>query len=111
MIDRKIVVTSYLRVGVARTTLGDAPLPRQALNYVESGNADAGIVYLSDAKSTPKVKIVATASEKTHSPVVYPIAVLKSSKNVDAAKDFVQFLSGNEAKTVFEKQGFTVAGS
>ncbi|MEH2270034.1 MAG: molybdate ABC transporter substrate-binding protein [Nostoc sp.] len=84
---------------------------RQALNYVESGNADAGIVYLSDAKSTPKVKIVAIASEKTHSPVVYPIAVLKSSKNVDAAKDFVQFLSGNEAKTVFEKQGFTVAGS
>ncbi|MDF5709173.1 MAG: molybdate ABC transporter substrate-binding protein [Nostoc sp. S4] len=84
---------------------------RQALNYVESGNADAGIVYLSDAKSTPKVKIVATASEKTHSPVVYPIAVLKSSKNVNAAKDFVEFLSGNEAKTVFEKQGFTVAGS
>ena len=84
---------------------------RQALNYVESGNADAGIVYLSDAKSTPKVKIVATASEKTHSPVIYPIAILKSSKNVDGAKDFVQFLSGNEAKTVFEKQGFTVAGS
>ncbi|BAY08274.1 molybdate ABC transporter substrate-binding protein [Calothrix sp. NIES-2098] len=84
---------------------------RQALNYVESGNADAGLVYFSDAKSTPKVKIVGTASEKTHSPIIYPIAVLKSSKNVDAAKDFVQFLSGNEAKTVFEKQGFTVAGS
>lgn len=84
---------------------------RQALNYVESGNADAGIVYLSDAKSTPKVKIVATAPENTHSPVVYPIAVLKNSKNVDAAKDFVQFLSGNQAKTVFEKQGFTVTGS
>lgn len=84
---------------------------RQALNYVESGNADAGLVYFSDAKSTPKVKIVATASEKTHSPIVYPLAVLKSSKNADAAKDFVQFLSGNEAKTVFEKQGFTVASS
>jgi molybdate transport system substrate-binding protein len=84
---------------------------RQALNYVESGNADAGIVYLSDAKSTQKVKIVTTAPEKTHSPVVYPIAILKSSKNVDAAKDFVQFLSGNQAKTIFEKQGFTLAGS
>lgn len=84
---------------------------RQALNYVESGNADAGIVYLSDAKSTQKVKVVATAPENTHSPVVYPIAILKSSKNVNAAKDFVQFLSGNQAKTVFEKQGFTVAGS
>jgi len=82
---------------------------RQVLNYVESGNADAGIVYLSDAKSSDQVKIVVQAPEKSHSPVVYPIAVLKSSKNVDAAKDFVQFLSANQAKTVFEKQGFTMA--
>lgn len=84
---------------------------RQALNYVESGNADAGLVYFSDAKNTPKVKIVATASEKTHSPIVYPIAVLKSSKNIAAAQDFVQFLASNEAKSVFEKQGFTLAAS
>ncbi|MCC5637708.1 molybdate ABC transporter substrate-binding protein [Nostoc sp. CHAB 5844] len=85
---------------------------RQALNFVESGNADAGLVYLSDAKSTSKVKVVTTAPENSHSPIVYPIAVLKSSKNVDAAKDFEQFLvSSNEAKNVFEKQGFTLAGS
>ena len=82
---------------------------RQALNYVESGNVDAGIVYLSDAKSSPKVKIVKTAPENTHKSVVYPIAVLKSSKNADAAKDFVQFLSNNQAKTTFENQGFTFA--
>lgn len=82
---------------------------RQVLNFVETGNADAGIVYLSDAKSSNKVKIVATAPENSHSPVVYPSAVLKSSKNVDAAKDFVQFLFGNQAKTVFEKWGFTMA--
>jgi molybdate transport system substrate-binding protein len=82
---------------------------RQVLNYVESGNADAGIVYLSDAKSSNKVKVVETAPENSHSPVVYPLAVLKSSKNPDAAKDFVQFLFGNQAKTVFEKQGFTMA--
>lgn len=84
---------------------------RQALNFVESGNADAGLVYLSDAKSTSKVKVVTTAPENTHSPIVYPIAVLKSSKNVDAAKEFEQFLLGNAAKSVFEKQGFTVVGS
>lgn len=82
---------------------------RQVLNYVETGNADAGIVYLSDAKSSNKVKIVATAPENSHSPVVYPSAVLKSSKNLDAAKDFVQFLFGNQAKSVFEKWGFTMA--
>ncbi len=81
---------------------------RQALNYVESGNTDAGIVYLSDAKTSQKAKVVATVDETTHKPIVYPVAVLKSSKNTDAAKDFVQFLSSNQAKAVFEKQGFTV---
>lgn len=81
---------------------------RQALNYVESGNTDAGIVYLSDAKTTQKVKVVATAPENSHSPIVYPIAVLKSSKHVDDAENFVQFLSGNAVKEVFEKQGFQV---
>lgn len=82
---------------------------RQALNYVETGNTDAGIVYLSDAKSSLKVKIVATAANNTHSPIVYPVAVIKSSKNADAASYFVQFLSGNQAKAVFEKQGFALA--
>ncbi len=82
---------------------------RQALNYVATGNADAGIVYFSDAKSSQKVKVVATASNNTHSPVVYPIAVLKSSKNINSAKDFAVFLSSNQAKSVFEKQGFTLA--
>ncbi|BBD59599.1 molybdenum ABC transporter periplasmic molybdate-binding protein [Nostoc sp. HK-01] len=85
---------------------------RQALNYVESGNVDAGLVYLSDAKSTAKVKIITTAPENSHSPIVYPIAVLKSSKNIDVSKDFEQFLSSNNAaKSVFEKQGFVLAGS
>lgn len=85
---------------------------RQALNFVESGNADAGLVYLSDAKSTPKVKLVKAAPENSHSPIVYPIAVIKTSKNVDAAKDFEQFLSSNsEARNVFEQQGFVLAGS
>ncbi|WP_396336381.1 molybdate ABC transporter substrate-binding protein [Fischerella sp. JS2] len=78
---------------------------------METGNADAGIVYLSDAKSSQKVKVVATAPENTHSPVVCPIAVLNSSKNVNAARDFQEFLGGNQAKTVFEKQGFTLAPS
>ncbi len=81
---------------------------RQALNYVESGNTDAGIVYLSDAKISPKVKVVATADETTHKPIVYPVAVLKSSQSAAAAKEFVQFLSTNQAKAVFEKLGFTV---
>ncbi len=80
---------------------------RQVLNYVATGNADAGFVYLTDAKTTTQVRIVATAPEKSHSPIVYPVAAIKSTKSPQAAKNFVQFLSTEKAKTVFQKYGFT----
>ena len=79
---------------------------RQVLASVETGNADAGLVYITDAKISDKVKVVVTADEKYHSPIIYPLAVIKSSKNVDAAKEFSQFLSSNQAKAVFRKYGF-----
>ncbi|MCC5639248.1 molybdate ABC transporter substrate-binding protein [Nostoc sp. CHAB 5844] len=79
---------------------------RQVLAAVESGNADAGLVYATDAKISDKVKVVVAADEKYHSPIVYPIAVLKRSKNASAAKEFTQFLSNNQAKAVLKKYGF-----
>lgn len=82
---------------------------RNVLAAVESGNADAGIVYATDAKISNKVKIVATASTSLHSPIVYPIAVLKNSKNAQSAQEYVQFLSGARAKGVFQKYGFGIA--
>ncbi len=82
---------------------------RQALNYVETGNVDAGIVYLSDAKSSSQVKIVATAPAGSHSTVLYPIAVVKKSQNVQAAQDLIEFLSQERAKTIFASQGFKLA--
>lgn len=82
---------------------------RQALHYVESGNTDAGIVFFSDAKNSQEVKLVKIAPATSHSPIILPIAILKSSKNVDAAKDFIQFLSSNEARIVFSKWGFRLA--
>lgn len=79
---------------------------RQVLASVESGNADAGLVYVTDAKISNQVKVVVAADEKYHSPIIYPLAVLKSSKSPDAAKDFVQFLSSDQAKAVLKKYGF-----
>ncbi|MCC5605347.1 molybdate ABC transporter substrate-binding protein [Nostoc sp. CHAB 5834] len=81
---------------------------RQVLAAVESGNAQAGIVYATDAKTSNKVKVVVTADEKLHSPIVYPLAVIKGSKNISAAKQFVQFLSGSQSKTILRKYGFIV---
>ncbi|MBD2305738.1 molybdate ABC transporter substrate-binding protein [Chroococcidiopsis sp. FACHB-1243] len=81
---------------------------RNVLSAVESSNADAGIVYTTDAKSD-KVRVVATASEELHSPIVYPIAVIGNSKNPDAAKEYIQFLTDKQARFIFEKDGFGIA--
>jgi len=81
---------------------------KQVLSWVETGNADAGIVYTTDAKVSDKVKVVAAAPSDSHSPVIYPASVIKASKKADSAKDFMNFLSDAKAKAVFEKYGFKV---
>ena len=82
---------------------------RNVLAAVQSGNADAGVVYFTDAKTSKQVKVVSTAAENLHSPIVYPVAVLSNSKNAQAAREYVQFLSGKQARAVFEKYGFGIA--
>jgi molybdate transport system substrate-binding protein len=82
---------------------------RSVLTYVASGNADAAIVYATDARTTSQVKVVATAPEDSHSPVIYPVAVLKGSKSADAAKSFVDFLLSSEGQAIFQKYGFSPA--
>lgn len=82
---------------------------RNVLAAVESGNADASIVYATDAEISNGVRVVATAPTNLHSPIVYPVAVLRSSKNASSAREYVQFLSGSQARAVFEKYGFGIA--
>ncbi|MGB3513741.1 MAG: molybdate ABC transporter substrate-binding protein [Microcoleaceae cyanobacterium] len=79
---------------------------RQVLNYVATGNVDAGIVYRTDTNASDAVKIVANAPDNSHTPVIYPIAVIKDSKNIEAAKKLEDFMFTSEAKAVFEKYGF-----
>lgn len=79
---------------------------RAVLTYVETGNADAGIVYETDAMTTNQVTVVATAPPGSHEPVVYPLAVLAGSRNAAAAKLFETFLLGQESAAVFRKYGF-----
>lgn len=81
---------------------------RQVLAYVESGNVDAGIVYSTDAAISKSVKIVANAPDAVNAKIVYPVAVIKSSKVVDVSKTYMSFLFSNNAKTIFEKYGFSV---
>jgi molybdate transport system substrate-binding protein len=82
---------------------------RQVLTYVETGNADAGLVYATDAMTSGKVRVIASAPESTHEPIVYPAAVVKGSRNEAAARAFIEYLAGPAARAIFQKHGFTMA--
>jgi molybdate transport system substrate-binding protein len=80
---------------------------RQVLSYVETGNVAAGIVYSTDALVSDKVNIVATADPETYTPIVYPVGIIKDSKNYEEAKEFYSYLQSDDALKVFQKYGFT----
>ncbi|MEI8216492.1 MAG: molybdate ABC transporter substrate-binding protein [Eubacteriales bacterium] len=81
---------------------------KEVLTWVETGNVDAGVVYSTDAKVSTKVAVIATASDASHKAIIYPAAVIKSTKNSEAAKDFMNFLSSDSVKAIFLKYGFSV---
>ena len=79
---------------------------RAALTLVARGEAPLGIVYSTDAKVEPGVKIVATFPEDSHDPIIYPVAATVSAK--PDATTYLVFLRSQAAKTIFESYGFTV---
>ena len=79
---------------------------RQVLTFVASGNADAGLVYRTDAQTSPKIRTIFTAPPNSHDPIVYPAAVLKNAKEPDAAKAFLAFLETPHALEIFKTYGF-----
>ncbi|MBQ1501825.1 MAG: molybdate ABC transporter substrate-binding protein, partial [Firmicutes bacterium] len=81
---------------------------RQVLSWVETGEAECGVVYATDAAVSDNVRVVAKAPSDTHKPIIYPAAVLKASQHTDAAKDFLAFASSDASKKLFEKYGFEV---
>ena len=80
----------------------------EVLNWVAESSAECGIVYATDAAISDKVKVLMEAPENTHKPVVYPIAMVNSSKNPDVAKDFIAYLSQDAQKNILAKYGFNV---
>ncbi|MCX6131888.1 MAG: molybdate ABC transporter substrate-binding protein [Proteobacteria bacterium] len=84
---------------------------RQVLSFVESGNVLAGIVYATDALDAPSLEILATADPSLHSPVVYPLAIVRTSHELQAAEDFVRYLEGSLAHKIFLRHGFSIPGT
>ena len=82
---------------------------RAALTVIEIGNADAAIVYRTDALISKKVRIAYVVPAADGPKIAYPLAVTKESKNADAARKFAAFLASPAARAVFEKYGFLPA--
>lgn len=79
---------------------------RVALSWVASHEASVGIVYATDVLIEPKVKVAYTFQEKSHTKIVYSVAVTAESKNVIEAKKFLEFCKGKVAAEIFRKAGF-----
>lgn len=83
---------------------------RAVLNYVETGDADCGFVYKTDALLIDDTKgaIIEDVDSSLHDPIVYPAAIMKEAPQAESAADFYDFLQTDFAKEVFEKYGFSV---
>ncbi len=79
---------------------------KEVTTQVSEGTVDCGIIYATDAFSAGLTP-VDEATAQMCGQVIYPAAVMKNSENIDAAKAFLEYLQGDEAKAVFESVGFT----
>jgi len=80
---------------------------RQVLDYVVRDEVEAGVVYSSDALSAgDKIKVVARAADDSHDPILYPIAVVKDSKQQDAARKFIDLVLSSDGQAILVKHGF-----
>jgi molybdate transport system substrate-binding protein len=79
---------------------------RAALAAVESGGADAGIVYSSDVAPSRKARVVYSVPPGEGPRIVYPVAVISGTAAEVHARAFVDYLASPAARTVFEESGF-----
>ncbi|MGH6851755.1 MAG: molybdate ABC transporter substrate-binding protein [Methylocella sp.] len=87
--------------------LAQADNVRSALTLVSRGEAKFGIVYATDARADPKVKVVGAFPASSHAPIVYPVALIAASTNADAAF-FLAYLTSRAAAKIFTGQGFEI---
>lgn len=88
-----------------KSRLVGADSAQAALNLVERGECDVGILYETDLHSTTKIDIIGRFPEETHSPIVYPIARVTASTSKET-QPFLEYLQQGNALTIFAKYGF-----
>lgn len=115
-IPESVPAGSYAKEALTKTNFWDSLQSkivqgkdvRQVLQYVETGNADVGFVYKTDALTSDKVKVAFAVDPATYTPVEYPIGIVKATKHRKEAEAFYTYLQTQEALDVFVKYGFSV---
>ncbi len=98
-------LASYQLTGAVQAKLVPLGSVRAVANAVAAGHVDAGIVYRSDARNVANLLVVAAAPEKSHAPIRYSVAVIRSSRQPALARAYVASLTTAEASQVFRRHG------
>jgi molybdate transport system substrate-binding protein len=113
--DKIVPAGRYTWQAFTRLGIGEAVRPklvpcsdvRQALTYVSLGEVDAAAVYATDAKAARrKVRVVDKAPPGSHEPIVYPIAVVKSSKQQGLARRWIDLVVSDAGQRILDALGF-----
>lgn len=83
---------------------------RATLAYVTAGNVDVAIVYKTDATLSDAIRVLYQMPPETHTPIIYPVVVMKDSQQKQRARQFIIYLQSTKKSEIFEKYGFTVLG-
>ncbi|WP_321420129.1 molybdate ABC transporter substrate-binding protein [uncultured Methanomethylovorans sp.] len=81
---------------------------KQALVYVETGEAEAGFVFSTDASSADNDSIEVITSVPITTPITYPIAVVSDTQHKEDSQLFIDFVTGEKGKSILEQYGFTI---
>jgi molybdate transport system substrate-binding protein len=82
---------------------------KQVLTYVETGEADAGFVFITDAESGQKDLYEIALTAPVNESITYPIAVVSGSANKEEAQEFVDFVTGTRGQEILAEYGFRAA--
>ena len=81
----------------------------EILSWVESGSAEVGLVYSTDAASSSKVTVLEKVNNNLlDTPVIYPVGRVTKTKHKEQANNLIKFLQAKESKDTFKKSGFTI---
>lgn len=117
-IPESVPAGAYAKEALTGAKLWDSLFPkivqgkdvRQVLAYVETGNADAGFVYRTDAAVSDKVNTAFTVEPGLYKPILYPLGIVRATKHPQQSKQLFAFLQSEEALELFRRHGFSAAG-